>query len=294
MNTKMPAVAPAKRAYADSRFGQVHYTVGGSGAPVVLVAPSKRSSRVHAEVSALLAARYCVLCPDSLGFGNSDPLPPDASIEMLAEATLACLDAAGIGKAHFYGLHTGNKIVAAIAANTPERVDRLVLAGHTHSLIPDQVRRNTVIGDLVQAFLKPEAATDEAQRSLKAWATLYRRIAAEWWDESIFAGADTAAQLALAKRVILDYLQSSDSTVALYEANFRYDLGADMRRILAPTLVLEIATPDEDRDIGRQAQSVQALIAGSIIATLHEAGGHTHTLEHRAADLAAVLGEFFG
>lgn len=292
--TATPSATKPRRAYADCRFGQVHYQISGSGSPLVLVGPSKRSSRVYAEVASLLSSRYRVLCPDTLGFGNSDPLPPDTTFEMLAEGILACLDTAGIAKAHFYGLHTGNKIVASIAAHSPERVDKLVIAGHTHSLIPDQERRNRTIGDLVQAFLRSETSADPDRRALNAWAALYRRIAAEWWDESVVSGADTRARIAQAKRVVIDYLLSSDSTVGLYEANWRYDLEADLRRVRASTLILEIATPDEDRDIGRQAGEVQKLIPGSTIATLHEAGGHTHTLEHRATDLARVLGDFFG
>jgi pimeloyl-ACP methyl ester carboxylesterase len=249
---------------------------------------------VYVDLVALLSRRYCVLSPDTLGYGNSDPLPKGATIPMLAEGVMACLDAVGQQKAHFFGLHTGNKIAAEIAARWPERVDKLVLAGHTHSIIPDQQRRNAVIGALVKDFLQPDGVTDEARGRLKAWAGLHRRIEAVWWDDALFADGDTQQQVALAKRVILDYLQSSDSTVGLYQANFNYDLEAAMRLIKAPTLILEIATPDEDRDYGRQGEIVQKLIAGSTVATLHEAGGHTHTLEGRAADVAEVLTGFFG
>ncbi|HTK03059.1 MAG TPA: alpha/beta hydrolase [Bordetella sp.] len=282
-----------KKGYADTPYGQIHYVVAGQGAPVVLIAPSKRSSRVHADLIPLLARRYRVLSPDNFGYGNSDPLPPDATIDMLAEGAMAALDAIGEKKAHFYGLHTGNKIAAAIAARWPDRVGKLVLAGHSHSLIPDQARRNAVIGDLVKDFLKSESIADDARRELKAWATLFRRIDAVWWDDTLFADGDTAARIALAKRVILDYIQSADSTVGLYHANFSYDLGDAMTRVQAPTLILEIATPAEDRDYGRQAEHVQRLIPGAYVATLHEAEGHTHTLEHRAADVARILTEFF-
>jgi pimeloyl-ACP methyl ester carboxylesterase len=282
------------RGYAASRFGQVHYAVGGSGPPVVLIPPSKRSARVYADLAVALVAHFRVVCPDTLGFGNSDPLPSGATVADLAEGTLACLDSLGMGHAHFFGLHTGNKIAAAIAAQAPQRVDKLVLAGHTHSLIPNQARRNAVIGELVKTFLAVDVVTDEAERARQAWETLQRRVADAWWDGSLFGAAGTLAQVRLAKRVVVDYLQSSDSTVGLYEANFRYDLEADLRQIKAPTLILEIATPDEDRDFGRQAEHVSRLIPGSTVATLHEAAGHTHTLEGRSDELAAILTTFFG
>lgn len=283
-----------KRGYADSPYGQVHYVTAGSGTPVVLIGPSKRSSRVHAELIALLAKQYLVLAPDTLGFGNSDPLPAGATFDMLAEGVLSCLDAIGQRRAHFYGLHTGNKIAAAIASRWPERVGKLVLAGQSHSIIPDQKRRNAVIGDLVKDLLDESPVTDEARRQLKAWAALYRRVTEIWWDDAIFGDGVTPERLALAKRIVLDNIQSSDSTTGLYQANFSYDLEAAMRSIKAPTLILEIATPAEDQEYGRQGAIVQKLIPGSTLTTLHEAGGHAHTLEGRATELAKILTGFFG
>jgi pimeloyl-ACP methyl ester carboxylesterase len=290
---QQPGDFTVNKGYADTPNGQIHYVVAGDGVPVVLIAPSKRSSRVHADLIPLLARHYRVLSPDNFGFGNSDPLPTGATIEMLAEGVMASLDAIGEEKAHFYGLHTGNKIAASIAARWPDRVDKLVLAGHSHSLIPDQTRRNAVLGELVKAFLKSDPVPNPALHELKAWATLFRRIQEVWWDDALFADGATAAQVALAKRIVLDYIQSSESTVGLYQANFSYDVQAAMKQVKAPTLVLEIATPDEDRDYGRQGENVSRLIPGSTIATLHEPQGHTHTLEGRAADVARILVEFF-
>jgi pimeloyl-ACP methyl ester carboxylesterase len=283
-----------KRGYADTPYGQIHYVTEGSGVPVVLIAPSKRSSRVHADLIPLLSKKYCVLSPDTFGFGNSDPLPEGATMDTLAEGVMASLDAIGQHKAHFYGLHTGNKIISAIAMRWPERVGKLVLAGQSHSLIPDQERRNAVIGDLVNVLIKPKPVSDDARRQLKAWAALYRRVTDIWWNDALFGDGASTEQVALAKRIILDFIQSSDSTPGLYKANFSFDLGAAYTKIKAPTLILEIATPAEDEEYGRQGEIVQKLIPGSTLATLHESEGHAHTLEHRAGDLAKILSDFFG
>lgn len=283
-----------RKGYADGPYGQIHYVTEGSGAPVVLIAPSKRSSRVHAGLIPLLSDRYRVISPDTPGYGNSDPVPSDATIDMLAEGVMATLDALGETKAHFYGLHTGNKIASAIAVRWPDRVGKLVIAGQTHSIIPDQAHRNAVINDLVKSALEVDADLDDARLQLKDWTALYRNVSALWWDETLFAQADPAQRIALAKRIALDYIQSWDSTRKLYRANFSFDLGAAFRRIRVPTLILEIATPAEDASYGRQGEAVRALIPGSTLVTLHENTGHAHTLEHRAADLARVLREFFG
>ena len=281
------------KAYANSPYGQIHYVYKGEGPAIVLIAPSKRSSRVHSDLIDLLAKSYCVVSPDNLGYGNSDPLPDQVTIDMLGETVMCCLDELGIRQAYFYGLHTGNKIAASIATRWPERVLKLVLAGHSHSLIPDQDHRNAVIGDLVKDFLKTDTESDSERRALNAWASLYRRIAEVWWESGVFSAGATTDQIALRKRIVLDYLQSVDSTVGLYQANFSYDLGAAMKQISAPTMILEIATPAEDQEYGRQGEIVQKLISGSILHTLHEPLGHTHTLETRAKDLDKILGDFF-
>ena len=93
------------KAYANSPYGQIHYVYKGEGPAIVLIAPSKRSSRVHSDLIDLLAKSYCVVSPDNLGYGNSDPLPDQATIDMLGETVMCCLDELGIRQAYFYGLH---------------------------------------------------------------------------------------------------------------------------------------------------------------------------------------------
>jgi pimeloyl-ACP methyl ester carboxylesterase len=283
-----------RKGYADSPHGQIHYRMEGGGMPLVMIAPSKRSSRNHVDVMALLSDRYKVILPDTLGYGNSDPVPADATIDMLAEGVMAVLDELGEQKAHFYGLHTGNKIVSAIAVRWPQRVGKLVIAGQTHSIIPDQAQRNAVIGNLVKGSLAVDGSADAGRQQLKDWAALYRMISDVWWDDKLFAGVDPAPRIAMARRIALDYIDCWGSTRKLYGANFGFDLGAAFRRISVPTLILEIATPAEDAEHGRQGEAVRALIPGSTLVTLHEDEGHAHTLEHRAADLARVLQEFLG
>ena len=102
------------------------------------------------------------------------------------------------------------------------------------------------------------------------------------------AGGATGADRDAARLLALDELQA-EGTAALYAANFAYDLGRDYARIAAPTLVLEVATPEEDRTIGRQGPAVQRLIPSAALETLQEPEDHTLTLENRAQDLAAIL-----
>jgi pimeloyl-ACP methyl ester carboxylesterase len=202
------------------------------------------------------------------------------------------LESCGARQAHVYGYHTGNKIGTALAANWPERVASLVLAGQNHSLIPSNEERNLVIGGRTKEYFAPPAG-DATARAVRTWATLQKRVAALWWPEAALTPSSAQAEaLAQTRAEVLDELTSFEGTPALYRANFAYDLEADLKKIRARTLVLEIATPDETRHLGPQGQKVCALVPGSKLATI-QADGFRLTLEDKAEELAAVLGEFF-
>ena len=272
--------------YADTGMGQVHYRRAGAGAPLLLLGSSGRSSSIFEELMPLLAPHFDAIAIDAPGFGQSCPLPQGAGIEALARCAAEVLDALGIQRCHLYGLHTGNKIATAFAGQWPERVDRLVLAGQSHSLITDRALRNETILAIVRNYF--EQPVPAPFTALADWAAAFRRVSAAWWDPTLLAaGADEAARRH-ARNAVLDEILST-GTAALYQANFAYDLSAGYTAIRAPTTVLEITTPDEDRTVGRQAEAVATLIPGAETRTIAEPGGHTLTLENRASDLASII-----
>lgn len=278
------------RAYANTPFGQVHYVDQGTGIPIVLMGPSKRSGRVFVDLASRLATRYRVLTPDTLGSGNSDALPREGGIPALARSMVHLLDSAMCEKAYFFGLHTGNKLAAAIAADAPERVAGVILCGHSHSIVIDQHSRNEIIGKLVAEYLTPPA-DDAAQVDLAEWIALYRRIASLWWQDGV-SGAEGRAVAARAARAVVDLIEAQAGTRALYEANFAYDWALDLARIRCPTLVIEIATPEEDALVGRCGAAVLSIVSGATLATIEEARGHASTLENRAGELGSIIDDF--
>jgi pimeloyl-ACP methyl ester carboxylesterase len=69
---------------------------------------------------------HAVLALDHPGHGRSDG-PPLASVEALADWTLALLDAAGVERAAFVGHSLGSLIALEAAARAPQRATQLVL-----------------------------------------------------------------------------------------------------------------------------------------------------------------------
>jgi pimeloyl-ACP methyl ester carboxylesterase len=119
-----------RRAYADVPHGQVHYAeCGDTGAPAVLLLhQTPRSWAEYRAVLPLLGTRYRALAMDTVGFGDSDPLPGPASIEAWANAAAQLLDTLAIERVHVVGHHTGGVIAVELAARHSERVRSLVLS----------------------------------------------------------------------------------------------------------------------------------------------------------------------
>jgi len=127
----MSAAQPCiHRAFADVSTGQIHYAAcGDEAAPVVLLLhQSPRSWREFQAVLPLLGKRWRAIAMDTVGFGDSDPLPGEATVERWAAAALELLDALNIPRAHVVGHHTGGVIALEMAAAFSERVASLVLS----------------------------------------------------------------------------------------------------------------------------------------------------------------------
>lgn len=262
---------PMRRGYADAGAGQIHYRVLGDGPPLVLLHATPRSSRVYERLMPLLAAGgFRVYAFDTPGFGNSDPLPAAPSMEGLAGLMVQAFDSLSLAKVHLFGLHTGNKIGAALAADWPGRVSRFVCVGMTHSIVIDKQTRDAAILDIVQKGLDGTAPRDDGGHLVKRWAATFGAVAKAWWNAALIGKpVVTAADIRLLENEVMDLIQARHSFDAIYPANFRFDLGAAFARIAVPTLVVELATAQEDH-LGRQAEAVAKLLPQ----------GHAVTLEH--------------
>lgn len=109
----------------------VHYRVGGAGPAVVVLHQSPQSSAfVVPQMRTLIEAGYCVVAPDTPGFGQSDPLPGTPSISDLGVALLEFLDALGLQQVAVCGLHTGALIAVEAASRAPDRIALAIADGY--------------------------------------------------------------------------------------------------------------------------------------------------------------------
>ncbi len=118
-----------RRAFSDTRLGQLHYryTADGEGVPLVLLHQTPLSGRMFQSLIGELANNRQVLAPDTPGYGESDgPLAPP-EIGDYTDALIDWLDDLGLARVDLFGYHTGSAIAADLSARYPDRVRRVVL-----------------------------------------------------------------------------------------------------------------------------------------------------------------------
>lgn len=259
---------PLRLAYAATARGRLHYAEAGSGPALLLMHATPGSWRAMAALMPLLAPQFRVIALDTPGYGNSEPVPGTVRIESMAESVVALLDALQLPKAHLLGLHTGNKIAAALAAAWPQRVDRLVLAGHTHSLLVDKAERDAAIRHLIGHYFPQFPAGADGVHELRLWLMADADVRKLWWPQALLAGqagpapASLAEEVGMAEAMVIDHLLGWRSIVPTYEAIFEFDLAAALRRIRVPTQVLELRPADEAH-MPAQAPLICRMIAGA-------------------------------
>jgi pimeloyl-ACP methyl ester carboxylesterase len=97
--------------YATASDGtRLSYEVLGAGPPLLLVSGQASDRTVWDSVRGDFAARHQVIVFDHRGTGDSDKPEAPYSTRGFAGDAIAVLDAAGIGRAHAYGISMGGRI----------------------------------------------------------------------------------------------------------------------------------------------------------------------------------------
>jgi pimeloyl-ACP methyl ester carboxylesterase len=281
----MTAMVPIKRRYVDLGDGQLHLAERGTGAPLLLLGETPRGWRFFKDLLPALPASRRVVAVDLPGLGASDPMPGPLTIEAVADRLAAALDGLHIERTDLFGMHTGNKVAAALAARRPDRVGRLVLAGQSHSLHIDPAARNAALGPSLARYRAEAGDTgDMDDTRLRAWLGAKLALDQTWWAGEAPSGRSDAIRSAEAKAI--DFLHGWRSAVPIYHAVFAFDLAAAAEAIEAETMVLELQSPEEADQHG----------TGEHLATLIRRGhhkvlpvDHLAAMERQPAAIAATI-----
>ncbi len=129
-----------RRAYCDSRYGQLHYRVARPSAPVsapplLCMHQTPSDGRDWAPIMPALSQNRVVIAADTPGYGMSDSPPEPVRIDDYAEimaqlmADLADDGVVAAGEFDVMGFHTGSLIATELARSNADKVRRAVLFG---------------------------------------------------------------------------------------------------------------------------------------------------------------------
>jgi pimeloyl-ACP methyl ester carboxylesterase len=125
--------------FVDAAGYRTRYWEDGVGDTVLLLHSADPGSSGHLEYRrnlGPLSKQFHVVAPDIIGFGGTDAPRSLLTHPAYVEHVLAFMDAAGIQRANVVGNSRGGLIAISIAAEQPERVSRLVLAGASGGGLP--------------------------------------------------------------------------------------------------------------------------------------------------------------
>jgi 3-oxoadipate enol-lactonase len=115
--------------FIDIKDLRMHYQLDGPADAAVLVLSNSLGTNLSLWEPQLPAftGDFCVLRYDARGHGQTSATPGEYSVEILARDVLRLLDALKLDRVHFCGLSIGGMTGMWLAADAPERLNKLVL-----------------------------------------------------------------------------------------------------------------------------------------------------------------------
>ncbi|MGE7993811.1 alpha/beta fold hydrolase [Pseudomonas sp. NPDC089554] len=207
---------------------RMSYIDQGEGFPILLGHSYLWSAEMWKPQIEALSQHFRVLVPDLWGHGQSD-LPPATTtdLEALARQHVAFLDALDIERCHLVGLSVGGMWGAVLAAQNPERVDRIVLMDTYLGAEPEATRNyyfslldkasgageftDELLDIIVPIFFRTDGLTppelrDQFRQDMKAFSA-----------EAIRGGIDPMGRVTFGRKDLLNYLSDlpAERTIVL-------------------------------------------------------------------------------
>jgi 3-oxoadipate enol-lactonase len=243
----------------------LHYEEAGSGHVVLMGASLGTTVAMWDEQVAALAERFRVVRFDHRGHGGSPVVPGPYTIGAMGGDVVALLDSLGVERASFAGLSIGAMVGIWVAANAPERVERLALVCTAAHLPPPE-------GWEERAADVEEAGTVEV---------VLEGVMSRWLTPRYAAAHPEAVE----KLSGMLAATSPEAYAACCRALGTMDLREDLGRIRAPTLVVagaqDPSTPPE------HGEAIAAAIPGARYELL-DPSAHIAAIE-RADDVTRLL-----
>jgi pimeloyl-ACP methyl ester carboxylesterase len=143
----------------------LHYEIGGSGPPLILIAGMMSDSASWAPLVPALEERFTVIRPDNRTTGRTLPVDAPCGLAEWAGDLVALAEHLALGPVHLAGHSLGGLIALHLSSMTPERVARLALL----AAAPLPMARNLALFRHLLALRAPGMPPDLWLRGLFPW-----------------------------------------------------------------------------------------------------------------------------
>jgi pimeloyl-ACP methyl ester carboxylesterase len=250
---------------------EIYYDVHGAGFPLVLIRGLGSNADHWYAQTPFFSSHFSLVCFDNRGIGRSQKTDGPYTISMMAEDTVALMDAIGISRAHVLGLSMGGMIAQRVALAYPQKVSGLVLAC-THCGGDDAVRPPEEIAKIFVEYI----LTGSQEAAQQAATCIFT-------EETLKNRPEVIQQY---QEVSQRFIQEPAVLIAQWKAVQGHDTWTELPNIKSPTLVLtgseDILVPPEN------ATTLAERIPNAQLKVI-EGGGHQFLVEQADAFNEAVL-----
>src|SRR5271157_3440978 len=136
--------------FVENQGAKIYWDAQGRGEPVLLIMGLGYPSALWHRSRPVLSQHFRTVAFDNRGVGLSDIPPGPYAIATMASDAAAVLDAAGVSRAHIFGVSMGGMIAQEFAVQYPSRTRSLIL-GCTSPGGPSAVRAERNVSNILMA-----------------------------------------------------------------------------------------------------------------------------------------------
>lgn len=274
--------------FVDAGELKLHAVIGGEGPPLLLIHGWPETWYAWRMVMPKLAEDFEVIAVDQRGIGLSDKPHDGYDVGTLACDLVALMDALGHPTFAVYGTDTGMPIAHALAADHPDRVERLIVS---EAFLPG-------IASALPLFVPPLL-------NARLWHLMFNQLPGEVNEalvrgrEEIFFGAEFAASAGTNKlpdETVKYYVEILAADPEALRGSFEFyraistsaqqNEDRKSRRLTMPVLAM-----GGEESGGENAANAMKLVADDVQAVVLGGSGHW-VAEQAPEELLAALTEF--
>ena len=256
-----------KRGYVDTPEGQVHYRTEGRGEPILLLHKAGLSSDEYTEMLPFLGKNYRAIAMDTLGYGNTELPHKDPKFDDYVQNIEHFIRNMKLKKINIVGHLLGGSFAVEIAADHPERVNKLVL------------------WDCI--FLEPKVRR-ETQEEYSKERIEFKLDGSHLIDVWKSRGPKPDINLKLVQRSAVEYLKSNLGAASgiSHRALFAYDIEPKLPKIKCPTLLLY----NKGSPLYPRQEAIKNLIPGCRTKEIESTG--PFPFWEKAEEISKIITEF--